>query len=523
LKRVAAAALGVASLGFPAAAPAQDGAPASEPVLTPAQASAELAEAVDALDAPAGAPVDATDELRDVAAALPYLEGAERRRAHAILARPPAGEPGPDFGAAKWSGGQTNNREFYDSPGGQFRVHYTTVGEHAPPSTDLLPMNGVPDYVELVAAYADESEQVENDDLGWPEPKSDGALGDTEVGTGQTDRTDIYLSDLCCASGVLYGYAGPDDASAQCNTPPFRCFAYLVLDDDYAEDGYGYEGDPDIPLAVTVAHEYNHILQFNIDAMQDSWMFESTAVWAEQQVFEDKNDWLFYVDIWANGPGVPITKFGGQGGSRVYGSAVWNHWLDRGAGFGPDVVLDSWKSSRQTSPKDFAVAAFDRGIQEHGGPGFAKEFGLFAAATAEWRVPGFDFPDHEQYPDVKREGGLKRGGAKAFELDHTAYRLLRVQPGTADALKLKVRAARRVRSAIALVGRQGAPETGVVTTEFKYLSRGGRGSVRLANVQDFDRITAVVANADGRVRGFGAGDWNYTRDNERFRVALRGD
>ena len=97
-------------------------------------------------------------------------------------------------------------------------------------------------------------------------------------------------------------------------------------------------------------------------------------------------------------------------GCRVYGSAVWNHWLDVGAGYGPDVILDSWQKSRQSDPKDFGIGAYDLGIKENGGPGFAKEFGRFTAATAEWRAPEFGFPDREEYPDVKRKGKLRRGG-----------------------------------------------------------------------------------------------------------------
>ena len=58
-----------------------------------------------------------------------------------------------------------------------------------------------------------------------------------------------------------------------------------------------------------------------------------------------------------------------------------------------------------------------------------------------------------------------------------------------------------------------------MTTEFAYARRGGRKRVTLEGVQGFERITAVVSNADGRVRG---GDTaNYAHDDERFRASLR--
>jgi hypothetical protein len=514
-------ALCVATLALLAAGAAPARGAETDALYTPAEASAVLDDAVDALTAPDGAAVDATEEIRDLAAAIPYLDGSERRQARAIVARPPAN--GPDAGSvepfgAEWTVGATNSRDSYDSPGGNFRIHWVTVSSDAPSLADTSPANGVPDYVELVAARADASEATENGTLGWPDPKSDGTRG------GGSGLTDIYLSNIG-AQGI-FGYAAPDDNSQSCRQPPFHCFAYLVLDDDYSQAEFPDYNDPDIPLSVTTAHEYNHVLQFGIDSLQDSWMFESTAVWAEEQVFAEADDWIFYVDAWVRGSQLPITSFDAGGGLRVYGTGVWNHFLD--SRFGKDVVLDSWERSRQSTPKDFAVGAYDLGIRANGGPGFAKEFGRFAAATSEWRAQpnvfsGEDLDaDEHEFRDVRRNGSLRSGGrAKTMVLDHTAYRLLQAKPGGDGRLKLRVRAPRNVRTAIALVGRDGPALAGAITTKLKYLPRGGRDAVTLGGAHGFERITAVLVNADGRVNGFAGGDWNYTRDNERFRLSLR--
>ncbi len=510
--------VGAGAMALPAVASGQDA--GTDPVFTPAEASAQLDQAVDALTTSDPAVADPTEELRDLALALPSLEGTERRHARAILARPPShnglglGDAGgiEPFGA-EWSAAATTSRQFIITPGGDFAVHWVEVGSDAPDPADTAPANGIPDYVDLVAARADTSEMVENDDLGWPAAKSDGDRG------GGNGVTDVYLADICEPGACIFGYAGPDDSSNDCNTPPFKCFSYLVLDDDYAPEEFEYP-DPDIPLSVTMAHEYNHVLQFGIDAAQEGWMFESTAVWSEEQVFEDADDWLFYLDTWKRQPHEPITKFNAGGGLRVYGTAIWNHWLDVGRGYGPDVVLDAWQKSRQSDPKDFGIGAYDLGIKANGGSGFAKEFGRFTAATAEWQAPKFSFPDREEYPDVKRNGKLRRGGAvQAFKLDHAAYRLIRVKPGSAGGLTLRVRVARGVNTGIALVGRDGDADTGTVTTEFAHARRGGIERVTLEDVQDFERITAVVANADGQVRG--GNTENYLHDNERFRAGLR--
>ncbi len=513
----------VGSLAFLAPATAQGAGSVPDPQpFTAVEASAQLDQAIAAFSGGDPEAADPTNELRDLVAALPVLEGRERRRARALLARPPAhnGAGLDDAGGiepfgAEWSELATASRQQYESPGGGFVIHYVTVSSDAPDLADGGDPGTVPDYVEQVAARADSSRMVENDDLGWPPPKSDGARG------GGSGLTDVYLADICEPSACFFGYAGPDDSSRQCGRPPFECFAYLVLDDDYAPDEFGYP-DPDIPLSVTVAHEYNHILQFAIDTMQDAWMFESTATWSEEQVFPLADDWLFYVDTWVRQSQQPITKFGAGGGLRVYGSAVWNHWLTLGAGYGPGVVLDSWQSSRQSEPKDFAVGAYNLGIKANGGEGFAQEFARFAAATSEWRVDDDDFQDEEDLPDVRRHGELRwSADAERFKLDHTAYRLFRVDPETEDTVTLRVLAARGVRTGIALVAREGDPETGTLTESLDYLRRGGRGTVELTGAQGFDRITAVITNADGRVRTARRGGQRYTRDNEPFRISLR--
>ena len=513
-RAVVAALLALAAL--PAAASAQG--PADDepdPIFTPAEASAQLEAAQTALAAGGGGEATVTQELRDLALALPYLQGAERREARDLLARPPDGS-GEIFG-----GNWPLNANEQTEESAHFVVHWPIVpgcqapeqGCDEPELQDEDPGNGVPDYIDDVIGAAEESYAVQNGTLAWPEPKPDGARGGN-------DKVDVYVADICNegTQSCVFGYASPDDNAATCNQPPFECFAYLVLDNDYQPEEFGYE-DPGIPLRVTTAHEYNHILQFGIDANQDRWMFESTAVWAEEQVFPADDDWLFYVRVWARGSEKPLTRFSAQGFTRVYGSAVWNHWIDRGAHYGPGVVLDAWQTSRDGHPKDFAIDSYDRAIKQNGGPGFSKEFGRFAAATAEWRAPQFDFPDRERYPDVKRRGKLRPDGdAKRFDLDHTAYRLLRVRPGSDSKLALRVNAPRGVRISIALVAREGGPEGGDVRIKRRYAKRGGSKTVRLKGVQQFKRITAVVVNADGRVRGASR---RYTRDNEPFRAKLR--
>ena len=105
-------------------------------------------------------------------------------------------------------------------------------------------------------------------------------------------------------------------------------------------------------------------------------------------------------------------------------------------------------------------------------------------------------------PTSARKGSLASGERRRGRLDHTAYRLVDVEARSGASIRLSVEVERGVRSGIALVARRGGEASGTVTAKRKYLANGGRAKVTLKSPGDYDRITAVLVNADGRVSGF---------------------
>lgn len=512
LKRVLAAICACVVL----AGPASTGAHAEGAPFTQAQAERQLESA---LQAPSRGDAlrEATADLRDLKLALPKLSGDDARTAREILARPPQGNSNADPFGGDWPGNP--DEEIVEQP--TFIVHYPVYancqandeGCDEPRLFDY-DSNGTPDYIDRVVESVEQSIQVENVELGWPYPKGDGTKGEP-VGSSEIDRFDVYVADLCDGSDFnpcVYGYASPDDNSSECKSPPYKCFSYLVIDNDYRE----FDPDPDdeldletISLQVTVAHEYNHVLQFNLDSKQDIWMFESTATWAEEKVFPDGNDWLFYMPPWAQSVFEPITSASGPNSIRIYGSAIWNHWIDKA--YGEDVVRDAWELSRVVTPKDDAVASYDAAIQGAGGEGFAPEYVEFATGTAEWRTGADGLPDAEALPDVNRDGKLVRGrSAKRIPLDNTSFRLFNLRLRGADTVKLVVRPPGGGDWGIALIGRDGSAQAG--TVERSVFTGDGterRGVVTLADLGAFDRVTGVIVNSDD------------AKNNQRFRAAIR--
>jgi hypothetical protein len=391
---------------------------------------------------------------------------------------------------------------------GRFCVHWVAEGIDAPELADRngsADGDGVPDYVERVLKVAVHVHAIENGKLGWREPRSDGRRG------GRRGKTDVYLKEL---GRLLFGYAAPDRGQApKGDRLPRRLHGYLVLDNDYSPFQYpGTEQQAD--LEVTFAHEYCHILQMGYDAYQDAWMAESTAVWMEDQVYNGINDYLRYVRRWVLLYRTPLTA----NSIREYGAAVWNEWLVRR--YGQGILRDAWSRALHTRPGGFSVASYNAAIRAAGRSEFSFDFARFARDLAEWRT-GAGFREGHSYPDVPRQGGLPRDGRPLQRsLNHATFQLLRVHADRRRAAVVRMDAPPGVAAGLALVGRLGGERDGRVVSRLRFRRSGGTMTVRLPRPARFERITAVLINADTRAEGFSARrlDWNYLTDTAPFRV-----
>ncbi|HET6997254.1 MAG TPA: MXAN_6640 family putative metalloprotease [Solirubrobacterales bacterium] len=388
-----------------------------------------------------------------------------------------------------------------------FCVHWVAEGIDAPNLTDN-DGDGVPNFVEQVLRIAEHVHEVENEEFGWREPKSDGRRG------GGNGKTDIYLSQI---GGELFGYAAPDrgQATRQHRTPR-RLHGYLVLDNDYS--AFEFPGTkPADDLRVTLAHEYNHILQFGYDAYQDPWFAESTATWMEDLVYNDIDDYLRYVRRWVKRWDTPLTT----SSIKEYGSAVWNQWLAQR--YGPEIVRRAWSRAIHMRPGGFSVAAYDSAIRAAGRSDLAHDFAHFAAAVAEWRT-GEGFRESNRYPDMPRQGSLPLDGRRLTRtLNHTTFSLLRVQAHGGRAVVVRAMAPRGTAAGLVLVGRLGTERRGHAVTRLDFSRGGGKLVVRLRHPGRYSRITAALVNADASAVGFSARrlDWHYLTDEIPFEISGR--
>ncbi len=215
-----------------------------------------------------------------------------------------------------------------------FVIHYTTEGEDAASQ----------EYVQAATEIVELVWDTEINQLGWAQPPPDNEAGGD-------NRFDLYLVNIFNEAGeCLYGYAAPEQAPGDNpNTPEIETRAstsYMVVDNDYNRQDpvggtCGGEGTSQGDLLTTMAHEFNHAIQFGYDAGEPhKWMFEAVATWLETQLAGDNQQATPYVSTNFEFPEI---CFGSKESTLVYG-----HWMFIQSlvdAYGPGVVEELWQNS----------------------------------------------------------------------------------------------------------------------------------------------------------------------------------
>jgi hypothetical protein len=241
--------------------------------------------------------------------------------------------------------------------------------------------------------------------------------------------------------------------------PKYDVWAYCVLDNDYA--GFPVH-TPLQNLQVTAAHEYYHATQFAYDIADDGWFLESTATWAEDQLFNDVNDNVQYLrSSPISTPGRSMDKFEDNG---VFHYGVWiffryltERYTEK-TGAMPSLLLKMWQyadSSKGPRKDKYSVQAIDKALKKAGKTSLSEQFADFSAAT---RYPSsFSEGVANGYP-AKPLGSapvaLAGGKKKTFKakLDHLTSSTFQVaNGGGASKLKLKFKMAPKSNGSRAVV------------------------------------------------------------------------
>ena len=409
--------------------------------------------------APATAPADAepaadADASRSTTSPrrCPALEGAERGRAEGLLARPTDGADDPYRRRLSGRGARS------PAP----RAPTSASSGSTPPGFPTPPTSPTPTASPTATGRPTTSSrcsrspstptrvEVAPGPLGWAPPKPDVDGCGASPGT----HADIYLKQLGNQGAVRLPErrSGPG-AGAQ----PVRLHGprqRLRASPSTATTTRRSRA------SVTFAHEFNHLLQVNYDTFQDTWMFEATATWSEEQVYPgDQRLPRLRPRRSPSSRATPITAaFPPDQASRcsIYGSAVWNHWLDTGGGgYGSDVVRRAWELSDAIEPADFALAAYDRAIETGRRQELQPRVRRLRRRDRRVADRVRRLPRRRRLPGREAQGLARARAARSGStLDHTAYRLLDV-----NAARRRAEAQRRGRATACAPGSRWSPAT----------------------------------------------------------------
>jgi hypothetical protein len=300
----------------------------------------------------------------------------------------------------------------YVSDSGHFLVHYDTSGINAvyEPTVRTL-VDTVPDYVVMTARIADSVYTHIIDTLGYPAPPSDGFYA-----AGGDSAYDIYLLDV---GAQYYGLTYIDSA----NLATLKATSFLELDNNYQSIAI-YANRPLDAVRVTVAHEFFHAVQFGIDFTEKEnpfqanarqyWM-EMSAVWMEEEMYDDINDYYVYLPYFFNDPTISLQAFGGDYNLHPYGAGVFPIYLAQR--YGKKIIRDIWLecAARGVGPQfleacDAAVRAAD---PPDGSLATAiNEFSLWNYFTGQYASvapAGIGYKERANYPAIPIENMLRVG------------------------------------------------------------------------------------------------------------------
>ena len=269
--------------------------------------------------------------------------------------------------------------EYYDTPDGHFRIHFTRTGIDSVNMSFGVGSANVPNYVLRCASLMDTVVQTEVTTRGYRFPVSD------QEGRPQEDpRFDIYMINL---GSKFYGVTYPDTLVFKPNLNIYWLTSWMEISSDYTQL-FGYRDRPFDAMAVTLAHEFFHSIQWTYDAEEAelrnnayySWFNEVSSTWMEDVVFDRVNDFYSYLVNFFHYPWISLRVIGNSQDPypdqfHPYAACVWAMFLSER--YDIDVMRDVWE--RCGVIRGFnTFDAFDRALQQRGAS--------FASAWAEFLV-----------------------------------------------------------------------------------------------------------------------------------------
>ena len=303
------------------------------------------------------------------------------------------------------------------SPGGHFMLHFNWTGQDSVPNVDIG-NNGVPDFVDSAGVYLEKTWDVEITQLGFHRPPG-------------KDGNPIQVYPVYFTNFSYYGLTTPEDMVNYNGVTESAYTSYLELHNDYEGSMFysnGLEG-----LKVTAAHEFHHAIQlgYNADYSDNIFFMEMTSTWLEDYVFEEVNDYVFYLNSFFRY--LFSISFTSTSGFNPYANCLYVHMLEKK--YGPKIITDTW--DRIINEK--ALIALDHELHlDARNSSFAESQNQYAGwlyFTGSRAIPDLYFPEGADYPEIEPDEGIE---SFDFGIADQGIRLIELTPPITGLAKAKV-------------------------------------------------------------------------------------
>ena len=182
------------------------------------------------------------------------------------------------------------------------------------------------DYVLNMAAVFEHVWNFFADSLGFDQPPTDN-------GIGSSDLYDIYIMALPAGYfGITYTSNAPAEDPA--------CASFIKMRNSYDSSVFSDHTELE-NIQVTAVHEFFHALQFGYNCYERLWFMEATAVWSEDDLYDQVNDLYRYMPAWFANTDKPLDVED----THMYGSFIFFQYVDEHLG-GRETIKKCWERSR---------------------------------------------------------------------------------------------------------------------------------------------------------------------------------
>lgn len=244
---------------------------------------------------------------------------------------------------------------YYDTE--HFRIHYDLTGTHAADNT-ITNQNNIPDYINTMADIFEEVYNHEITELGYTIPPYDGTDG------GGSNLYDIYVQNINYYALTYWDVFVGDNENSQNVTETNAYTSYIVMRNNYNSYQFLHNTELEI-IQITAGHEFFHAIQVGYDSDEKYWLMEATAVWMEEEIYDDVNDCYQYMIPWFEKPHLRLNPPDSHiPNIRWAGSFIFFKYIDEHLG-GAGIIKKIWEQSRiyDSNDGDYSIRSVDLALK----------------------------------------------------------------------------------------------------------------------------------------------------------------